>query len=587
MSNLTVPNLTLRESKGAPLTNSEIDFNWITLRNFCNSLAQLMGVSLNTDGSLKDNSVEEGDIKNRQIGPTKLKLNALPFFQDVGSTNNFAIAPDPAITAYENNMVFIVRALTANTGPALFKVNNLEALPLKKQGNLELESGDIKAQQVFMVAYFGGGFHLISGSAAQSTSNSTIDSTGNLQGVLFSGSAATPANGATTSFTHALNALPDSWVVVLEAIGVDAGFVIGDTLPLDEITKLDGTPMFRVKVNSSYITVTRLDAGNGYYGGLELAIGTLWQIRVKAIKETSPTLNLQPAASFQIVSPNSAVTYGQYCYVAARNETDVASPSRIFRVDMQTSQVEIVGTNGTKRNVNFHIYRGALNEDRLIAVDDGGIRWTTLQKPVSGAWVIGEIYTGNTYDKYKVLAVDDAAGIAAAGVWLGPQQGAGTSKVNDYRIKKRVLGGAETSMTGINFTSATGADAAKFSAMLTTPGSTTVMFCLYNPAKKRIYMVDKATALMHIFELSVDLTGWLVASPAALDYSQLTYKKSIVIGGGVIWTATDFAYDSINIEFDLGTGEEKALVLAQDCEGTALSNNNHSAGIVTRIPWRE
>ena len=113
-------------------------------------------------------------------------------------------------------MVFIVRALTANTGPALFKVNNLEALPLKKQGNLELESGDIKAQQVFMVAYFGGGFHLISGSAAQSTSNnSTIDSTGNLQGVLFSGSAATPANGATTSFTHALNALPDSLVVAL------------------------------------------------------------------------------------------------------------------------------------------------------------------------------------------------------------------------------------------------------------------------------------------------------------------------------------------------------------------------------------
>lgn len=69
-------------------------------------------------------------------------------------TDSYAIAPTPAITAYEDNMLFRVRADVANTGTATLAVSGLAAKTIKKNGtDDDLENGDIEANQIFTVVY--------------------------------------------------------------------------------------------------------------------------------------------------------------------------------------------------------------------------------------------------------------------------------------------------------------------------------------------------------------------------------------------------------------------------------------------------
>jgi len=81
---------------------------------------------------------------------------------DAGSTDAYAITVVPAITAYATGQVFVFKANTINTGVCTLNVNSLGAKTIKKDFNIDLADGDIKANQLIEVVYDGTNFQMFS-----------------------------------------------------------------------------------------------------------------------------------------------------------------------------------------------------------------------------------------------------------------------------------------------------------------------------------------------------------------------------------------------------------------------------------------
>lgn len=80
-------------------------------------------------------------------------------------TDAYAIALSPVPSAYLTGMTFKFQADVANTGAATLDVNGLGVKTIKKQNNIDLETGDIEAGQLVIVSYDGTHFQMMSPSA--------------------------------------------------------------------------------------------------------------------------------------------------------------------------------------------------------------------------------------------------------------------------------------------------------------------------------------------------------------------------------------------------------------------------------------
>lgn len=107
---------------------------------------------------------------------------------DTGTANVYAIAPNPAITAYADGQIFNFKAINTNTSTATLAVNGLSAIPLVIGTNTPLVYGMIVAGNEYLVEYLGGNFLIIGSSllapisSAQSiSSDETIQSWFTLQ----------------------------------------------------------------------------------------------------------------------------------------------------------------------------------------------------------------------------------------------------------------------------------------------------------------------------------------------------------------------------------------------------------------------
>jgi len=86
---------------------------------------------------------------------------------DAGSTDDYAVTLNPAITAYVDGQLFMFKANTINTGAATLDVNGVGAKSIYKNYNQSLDSGDIAAGQITLVVYDSGldAFQLLSSTA--------------------------------------------------------------------------------------------------------------------------------------------------------------------------------------------------------------------------------------------------------------------------------------------------------------------------------------------------------------------------------------------------------------------------------------
>lgn len=150
----TLPPLTLRAEKGSALTSAEGDKDFTILRDGINGLFALLAVALNSDGTVKTNAVSTLALIDRAVTNAKLAFDSSFYVADTSvSANTITVTFSPAPSAYAAGMVFYILVANANTGAVTINANALGAKTLKKNGNVDLVSGDLKAGQLICVAY--------------------------------------------------------------------------------------------------------------------------------------------------------------------------------------------------------------------------------------------------------------------------------------------------------------------------------------------------------------------------------------------------------------------------------------------------
>lgn len=97
------------------------------------------------------------------------------FAADAAVTDAYVIAIVPAVTAYATGQEFIFTANTANTGAATLQVNSLAVIPIKKNHDQALETGDIESGSVVHVVYDGTNFQMLNQQASMATTASLTE----------------------------------------------------------------------------------------------------------------------------------------------------------------------------------------------------------------------------------------------------------------------------------------------------------------------------------------------------------------------------------------------------------------------------
>jgi hypothetical protein len=130
--------LTKRSTKGSALTHSEMDANWAEIEDYAAATDTRIGVSLNTDGTIKSEKVT--------------------YASSLVGTDSYAIAVPGTIPTVSDlaGRILLVKIDVANTGPATLQANALAATAIYRPGGVALKSGDLKPGVAELTLYPGG-----------------------------------------------------------------------------------------------------------------------------------------------------------------------------------------------------------------------------------------------------------------------------------------------------------------------------------------------------------------------------------------------------------------------------------------------
>jgi hypothetical protein len=112
------------------------------------------------------NEFQDVSVGGGGVNALQVQLDFFKFAEDAGATDAYAINLVPPVLAYVKGANYYFKANTANTGPATLAVNGLAPIPLKKNFNAALVTGDILAGMYVQVEYDGTNFQLMSPTVA-------------------------------------------------------------------------------------------------------------------------------------------------------------------------------------------------------------------------------------------------------------------------------------------------------------------------------------------------------------------------------------------------------------------------------------
>lgn len=103
-------------------------------------------ISLRLTGEIIDDlNAEAVRLENAKLDIADYQNGEKVYASSSTGTDAYAITLDPPITAYVVSQTFKFSADVANTGPATLNVNGLGAKTIKKQHDVDLDSGDIES----------------------------------------------------------------------------------------------------------------------------------------------------------------------------------------------------------------------------------------------------------------------------------------------------------------------------------------------------------------------------------------------------------------------------------------------------------
>lgn len=83
------------------------------------------------------------------------------FATTTGSSNAYAVTVDAQIVAYSGGLTVVCLASFSNTGAATINVNSIGAASIKKHGNVDLQTGDIRSGSLMILTHDGTNFQLM------------------------------------------------------------------------------------------------------------------------------------------------------------------------------------------------------------------------------------------------------------------------------------------------------------------------------------------------------------------------------------------------------------------------------------------
>lgn len=580
---LQVPDLVYRLVKGSALTATEHDSNLEKIRDFLNTAVQIIESSLKENGDLKDNTVSADSLRDRIITQEHLAWVYAHFARDNGSADDYQISISPYPAAYAEGMFFLVKFASGNTGPSQIRLAAsastwLDRKPLRKRGNLELESGDIRAGQIAACVYDEefGVVQIIAMLGGSSAENNTTNFTGVTQ--YQPDSVVLPGANAASSFSHGLNQIPQHVSAVLHCIDADIDYLVGQEVPISDFCDADGEPAFTLVVDADTIEVTQHLAAPlvpDLTTGAPTAITSAkWKLRVSADKIfNSNDVPIFPATSLVTRNPEGCLGYGDNVFVWNYG----GDTTRICALNLVNRNLNYIATVANDTYVNPALFK--LSDGTVHAFYISGLGWTKLL--LSSPYTRNLLQASANYT-HKPVWVDDSGSTSNPNVYA-IQSRYGIGNVSSLGMLKIIYSGTYAAPaahgSAIDLRNAGIINVTAFQNL--TNANMLINGVCYNPHddKRRLYVWLNTVGAVAIFNIqafaSNDLSAWWTD---AGRYAALEYEKCIFLDGGGY--PADTAKFTFAVDYDVDTGEERAVVFND-------FGYNSNIGHAVRVPWNE
>ncbi len=231
---------------------------------------------------------------------------ALDYAAATGSSNAYVLTLSPALDAHIPGMLISFKANHTNTGAATININGLGAVALKKNGSLDVGSGDIQNGTIYQIAYDGTNYQIMSSTPSALL---YIVSTGSSNAYVLTLSPALTAhvNGQPIYFkaNHANTGAATVAINALDAVAIkrqDGSALVAGDIPEDGMMAIvyDGTNY--QLINPANHAGAALLAENGYqWTGKKLEQWGAYTTTLKSNAEITITFPVEfPNACFHV-----------------------------------------------------------------------------------------------------------------------------------------------------------------------------------------------------------------------------------------------------------------------------------------------
>ena len=375
-------------SKTTPLTSTEVDKNFITLKQKCDELATDYTTTFNSDGSLKDGAVTSVSISDNSVTPSKIKDRSVDWAEQrniiyltdtsvaankvEGTINNYLA--NSGLTALSSGTVIYFKAANDNTASTTLTVKDfntttdatttLLSLELFKQKDASITTGDIKDGAVYAAFYDGTTLQLVN--TLQDPKVEVKESISRVQtfGPIEFNVGDLPENGAYDSKTSGLSDFPTSYTAFLECTTPQNDYAEGDLVPLALASDDKGNQGFSVRAQASDILVARssedLKLPNTDASGVNALTPANWKVIVRGTYQNDSTYSpayVDRSLSYPASYPSSGVTFGDYLYVFSTSGNSVGSTNcPLYKINLVTNKVVYICSTRGSQNATLLQY---------------------------------------------------------------------------------------------------------------------------------------------------------------------------------------------------------------------------------------
>ena len=451
-------------TKNSPLTASEVDKNFITLKQKVEEIEADYDTTFNSNGTIKDGAIVTESMADGSITGAKIKNHSVTLsdnknivaITDNSTKSNFLegtienYIANSGASALPANSVIYVKAGTGNTGSVTLNVKdvntetNAESTLLSgevlKQGNTSLSSGDIISGAVYTLFYDGSTIQMVNTLpdpvVTVEESISRVQSFGPLTWTL---TELETAHGTFISKEHLLNGRPSSYSAYWECLNAELGYESGDLVPFElaRIANTNSENAITLKATATHIEAC-LDTGvandpvilpKPNAAGMTTALtDTKWQLVVRGNYKEDDTYSpayIERDLSFPAYKPSSAVTVGNYLYMC--NRADSHATAHISKINLITNKVIFVAKTRYQTQMSYVRFADSAG-DKLVSAGISvagsgyavGDTVTVLKQSgdstgVNGKFVISSVNSGAVTGIYPIANNADANSAADAG----------------------------------------------------------------------------------------------------------------------------------------------------------------------------